>query len=141
MNGDMSCIVCEKTIPRAVELSHMIEAHGWDYDKYRDHYWRGPERNIREFEGYNPMIISSRSNPKNMPSKQNVFFLLSTAVALYFSTEIAIGIIALQIFLIWLAVIDQKDVDDSLNGMVEQLRLRISDLEEKLEDKRIPPII
>ena len=61
--------------------------------------------------------------------------------ALYFSTKIAIGIIALQMFFILWSRVDLVDVDDSLNGMIEQLRLRISDLEEKLEDKRIPPII
>ena len=133
MNGDMSCIICEKTIPRAAEYGHMLEVHGWDYDKYRKHYWRGPEiikSQIDEFEGYNPIIISP--NYKGV-KKKSIFYLLSTAVALYFSTKIAIGIIALQIFMICFDMRDRGMVDDSLNGMIEQLRLRISDLEENRE--------
>ena len=54
-------------------------------------------------------------------------------MALYFSTEIAIGIIALQILIICFSMRDKGMVDDSLNGMIEQLRLRISDLEENRE--------
>ena len=84
MNGDMSCHLCEKTIPRAAELSHMIEAHGWDYDKYRDHYWRGPERKIKEFDGYSPIIISTYSNPKNRPSKQNIFSIIYRSGIIFF---------------------------------------------------------
>jgi len=133
MNGDMSCIICEKTIPKAAEYSHMLEVHGWDYDKYREQYWRGRERQIREIEGYEPIIISSYSYSENRLSKRAIFYLLSTAVASYFSTEIAIGIIALQVFFTSSSIIDKGDVDDSLNGMTEQLRLRISDLEENRE--------
>ena len=54
-------------------------------------------------------------------------------MALYFSTKIEIGIIALQVFFTSSSIIDKGDVDDSLNGMTEQLRLRISDLEENRE--------
>ena len=61
MNGDMSCIKCEKTIPRAAEYGHLLDVHGWDYDKYRKRYCPTILTcQIDDFEGYNPIVISPK---------------------------------------------------------------------------------
>ena len=143
MTGDMVCYErgCGKMIPRSAEYGHMITEHGWDHAKYAANRATRPGEEptskakpwqIKTFEGYDPIIIEGHSIGFK---RFGIIGLILTLGVLYFSTKIAIGIIAIQMFLLFVGLREQTDTNNCLNGMIEQVRGRLPDFDQRFSDR------
>ena len=139
MTGDIVCyeLGCGKKIPRAAEYGHMITEHGWDHAKYVSNRPNPDDEvkpwQIKTFEGYDPIIISGYESK----AYRRAAFIgpILTLGALFFSTEIAIAIIAIQMFLLFLNDNKFEDTNNCLNGMIEQVRSRLPDFDQRFSDR------
>ena len=137
MNGDTTCTECGKDVPRAAEYGHMLAVHGWDRERYyseRSVQFAERKENLpfaeKAFEGYRPFLYQD----KRKVSRRMTVILgtIVIAASLYSPTATAVAL-AIVMGLLFSGLRGQEAVDDSLNGMIEQLRERIMDLEAAAE--------
>lgn len=144
MNGDYDCDICGKVIPRAAEYGHMVAVHGWDYEIYHTkkplrRWGEEPAKKEDEvkLEGYDPILLSGDSRTWRYEYSVNIFGI--TFLILCFSVEYAVAFIGFSVFMANWYIGERRWAADILNGMIEQLRLRVSDLESASKTPPDPP--
>lgn len=133
MNGDMECSECGKKIPKAAEYGHMCEVHGWSLNEYNSRRFTRPgdsgDNTIMSFEGYLPILIQKPKHYKRM----GLFFGACAIVASFHSLIAVTVVLVVALMILYSDAGGKEGVDDSLNGMIEQLREKALDIEKKKE--------